>query len=77
MDVLETGEIVLIDLEPNQLLEIFIVYDGPYTEFDYRVNKKKKKKRYTQVVFRLISLLKGKNNHYLRDKWDVTKIHII
>lgn len=74
MDVLETGEIVLIDLEPNQLLEIFIVYDGPYTEFDYRV---KMKKRYKQVLSRLISLLKGKNNHYLRDKWDVTKIHII
>lgn len=64
----------MIDLEPNQLLEIFIVYDGPYTEFDYRV---KKKKRYKQVLSRLISLLKGKNNHYLRDKWDVTKIHII
>ena len=41
LDMLETGEISLIDLEPKQILELFVIYEGPYTEFDYRVSKKK------------------------------------
>lgn len=40
LDMLETGEIVLPDLEPENALEIFVIYEGSYTEFDYRVKKK-------------------------------------
>ncbi|KAG0746394.1 hypothetical protein G6F57_006570 [Rhizopus arrhizus] len=41
LDMLETGEISLIDLEPKQILELFVIYEGPYTEFDYRKKKVK------------------------------------
>lgn len=38
LDMLETGEVVLVDLDKNDHLEIFVMYEGPYTEFDYRVS---------------------------------------
>jgi hypothetical protein len=37
LDMLETGEIVLPDLKTKDIIELFVVYEGPYTEFDYRV----------------------------------------
>lgn len=37
LDILETGEIALPDLAKNSTLELFVTYEGPYTEFDYRV----------------------------------------
>jgi hypothetical protein len=37
LDILETGEITLPDLAKNSILELFVTYEGPYTEFDYRV----------------------------------------
>lgn len=39
LDMLESGEIVLMDLSPDETLELFVMYEGPYTEFDYRVSK--------------------------------------
>jgi co-chaperonin GroES (HSP10) len=38
LDMLETGEIVLPDLNAQDIIELFVVYEGPYTEFDYRVS---------------------------------------
>ncbi|KAI9486248.1 MAG: trafficking protein particle complex subunit 10 [Benjaminiella poitrasii] len=32
-----TGEIVLPKLEPLDQLEIFVTYEGPYTDFEYRI----------------------------------------
>ncbi|KAI7906306.1 trafficking protein particle complex subunit 10 [Cokeromyces recurvatus] len=32
-----TGEITLPELYPLDQLEVFVKYDGPYTEFDYRI----------------------------------------
>ncbi|KAG0193308.1 hypothetical protein DFQ28_005751, partial [Apophysomyces sp. BC1034] len=37
LDILETGEIALPDSDANQTLELLVVYEGPYTEFEYRV----------------------------------------
>lgn len=37
LDMLATGEIILPDLKPNESVELFVVYEGSYTEFDYRV----------------------------------------
>lgn len=40
LEMLETGEIILPDLAKSSHLELFVTYEGPYTEFDYRVRKK-------------------------------------
>ncbi|KAI8636445.1 Cullin family-domain-containing protein [Parasitella parasitica] len=37
LDMLETGEIVLPDLKPNESIELFVVYEGSFTEYDYRI----------------------------------------
>ncbi|KAG2194871.1 hypothetical protein INT47_002665 [Mucor saturninus] len=37
LDMLETGEVILVDLDKNDHLELFVMYEGPYTEFDYRI----------------------------------------
>ncbi|CEP10929.1 hypothetical protein [Parasitella parasitica] len=37
LDMLETGEIVLPDLKPNEFIELFVVYEGSFAEFDYRI----------------------------------------
>lgn len=39
LDMRDTGEIVLPDMNPNDNIELFVVYEGPYTEFDYRVRR--------------------------------------
>lgn len=44
LDMLETGEIILVDLDKNDFLELFVMYEGPYTEFDYRVTFERKRK---------------------------------
>lgn len=63
LDMLETGEISLIDLEPKQILELFVIYEGPYTEFDYRVSKR-------NLHFQsFLKEEKGEDNHNLRNKW--------
>lgn len=38
LDMLESNEIRLPDLNPHDKLELFVEYEGPYTEFDYRVS---------------------------------------
>lgn len=38
LEMLETGEIVLPDLDQNDFIELFVLYEGAYTEFDYRVS---------------------------------------
>ncbi|KAG1058998.1 hypothetical protein G6F42_028462 [Rhizopus arrhizus] len=35
--MLATGEIILPDLKPDESVEMFVVYEGSYTEFDYRI----------------------------------------
>lgn len=37
LEMLATGEIILPDLKPDESVELFVVYEGSYTEFDYRV----------------------------------------
>ncbi|KAI8982642.1 Cullin family-domain-containing protein [Pilobolus umbonatus] len=37
LDMLGKGEIQLPDLKPNNTLKLYVLYEGPYTEFDYRV----------------------------------------
>lgn len=40
LNMLENGEIELVDLDKHGFLELFVMYEGPYTEFDYRVKYK-------------------------------------
>ncbi|KAI9243615.1 trafficking protein particle complex subunit 10 [Phascolomyces articulosus] len=37
LDMLDSGEIVLPDCEPEQNLELLVEYEGSYTEFEYRM----------------------------------------
>ncbi|RCI03830.1 hypothetical protein CU098_007459 [Rhizopus stolonifer] len=37
LNMSENGEIALPDLAPHEQIELFAVYEGPYTEFDYRI----------------------------------------
>ncbi|KAI9499327.1 trafficking protein particle complex subunit 10 [Zychaea mexicana] len=37
LDMLESGEIVLPECEPNQTLGLLVEYEGSYTEFEYRI----------------------------------------
>ncbi|CAO3645018.1 unnamed protein product [Mucor fragilis] len=37
LEMLATGEIILPDLKPAESIELFVVYEGSYTEFDYRI----------------------------------------
>ncbi|GAA5815085.1 hypothetical protein MFLAVUS_008591 [Mucor flavus] len=37
LNMLENGEIELVDLDKHGFLELFVMYEGPYTEFDYRM----------------------------------------
>lgn len=37
LDIIDSGEIQLPDLNAHDKLELFVEYEGPYTEFDYRV----------------------------------------
>jgi hypothetical protein len=45
LDMLETGEIILPVLNENDQLELLVVYEGPYTEFDYRVSRMKEEEK--------------------------------
>lgn len=62
LDMLETGEIILVDLNKNDHLELFVMYEGPYTEFDYRVSHKTIQ---TDFISNIIKLDKG--NYYIQD----------
>ncbi|KAI7870261.1 trafficking protein particle complex subunit 10 [Spinellus fusiger] len=37
LETLETGEIIIPDCDANQVLELFVTYQGPYTEYDYKI----------------------------------------
>lgn len=39
LDMSDSGEISLPNLDAQDKLELFVEYEGPYTEFDYRVKR--------------------------------------